>query len=336
MSPNAEFLAYAHDKFNVDLPPSLVWSDVGKLNWDQRAPQDFVRTFVDNYPNLVSMHPEFPEVARPLFFAIVKHGASQPSTQHWWTEQIADALRLWTKNGVRDMSAQEADTLAPLLRPRLRYGGQSPYKIATMVYASAMLWERMGPETLNAGDVQSGSSRKDVGSSMASLLHRCLLHRYRPQETELDERDTYNAYACMCGIFEELRPSMSEIGGVLMPLHHNTKAWSVAVSFCTPPEAGHWADLDAAFGTLPLRPDDFDAWVILSYLHTYAQTDASCAKLVQSLDAANPELAKAWLDIWPAVSSLYTGNECFSAAVELWKTGPRPLEAVELPSLSLD
>lgn len=331
MSPNAEFLAYAYETFHVELPPSLAWSDVGTLNWDKRAPQDFARTFVNHYLDLVSTHPELPEVARPLFFAIVKHGASQPSTQHWWTDQIADVLKLWTKVGVRDMSAQEADTLAPLLLPRLKYGGQSPNKIATMVYASPMLWERMGPETLSAGDVLPGSTRKDVGSQMASLLYR-----YRPQDTALDERDTYNAYAGMCGLFEEILPTLSEIGRVLMPLHHNTKAWAIATSLCVVPAQDKWMDLEPALGTLSLRPDDSNAWAIFSRLHKHVQTDASCAELVRSLEASNPELAKAWINIWPAVSSLYTGNESFSAAVELWKTGPSPLEAVELPSLSLD
>jgi hypothetical protein len=327
------FVDYAREQFNVELPPSPFWDDMGKLDLDCRANHQFVRSFCKAYPELACKHPNFNELVRPLCFAIVKHGAAQSDTQHWWVDAIADVLPLWTKNGVLDMSTAQAKELAPLLRPRLQYCDHSKNKIASMLFASKALWDQMGEETLTSG----GHIKKDSAEEFFSMTAMTtLLHRYRPKDTSFDLRDTQNAYSSMCGLFQSVVPNLLEVSTVLMPHHHNTLAWRIAVSMCEAPARSQWMALEPALASLPLLADDPCAWAIISHLHERTDGDASGIELLRVLEEKNPKIGAAYRKVWPVVCTMYDAKERFEAAVALCKSTPRPMQTIELPSLSAD
>lgn len=326
-----EFLEYAHNKFDVDLPEHPAWAQVAELNWDTRAPHTFTKEFNEHYDTLIKQTPELETLARPLFFAMVRHGASQPSTAHWWPDIMATALPLWTVSGTRDMSTEEATVLTSLLRPRLQHGVHSVNKTAAMLLASPALWATLGKETLQAAKVEPGKEHELESGPAAAML----VHRYTPEKTAFDARDSSNAYAGMCGMFQDKRPNLAEMSPVLAP-HHNTLAWRIALGMCEMPNTGDWTKLQSSLGALPLLPSDPNAWTILARLHELAPEDASCSELVRTMESANPGMAAAYPNIWPAVSVMYDAKERDGAAVALWGNAPGHGEALELPSMGLD
>lgn len=331
MDTNAKFIAYAKKQFDADLAPSKAWAKVGHLDLNDFACQEFVKDFIQAYPHLVRDHPDTAEVARPLFFGIAHYAAKQPPTRYWWLDIMDDVVLLWTTMGVRDMSHEEADVLAPLLRARLQQGEYEENIIGSMLLHSPLLWERLGEETIEACRTRIKNGLPTPGSRLSALLHR-----YRPQETMLMGQDALNAYGAMCGWFKAVQPTLVEMRAILMPQHHCALAWSVAMENCETPKHGDWIELMPVFASLRLCPDDKFAWAIFAHLEDNARSDASCAQLVQALGSFNPKMEKAYLDLWPAVTAMYDKHARNAAAAALWKSvAVNKHDSLELPSLGL-
>lgn len=328
---NAACIEYAKKHFNVDLPSSEAWTAVGKLDLDARASQVFVEAFLRAYPEIVKSEPTFRQAARPLFFAIVKYGAKQPFTDHWWAEIITKVLPVWTTLGAHDMSQAEADILAPLLRPHLTRGERLEKNVASMLCSSSALWKHLGDAAVRA----CSARQRDVLDPLSEL--NTLLHRYQPQKVFLDANDTKSAYGNMCGWFHATKPTLVEMRTILMPLHNCAKAWGVALSACKEPSAGTWMELYPAFSSLVLEPGDASSWDVVAHLHEKARSDSSCAQLVKKLGGLNPTMENNYVKLWPAISTMYAGKDRSAAAVQLWMAAPQnDQESFQLPGLALN
>lgn len=200
-----------------------------------------------------------------------------------------------------------------------------------MLLYSPQLWTYLGEDTVKA------CSARLIDAPDASSHLGTLLHRYRPQECALDVREAMNAYGQMCGWFKDIKPALVDIQNILMTNHHHPIAWYVAMSNCKEPLHGEWMGMAPALSSLPLHPHDEYAWGILAHLNNNARSDPSCAQLVQALVQANPDMAKAYQELWPAISVMYDEKERKRAAVELWAdTLSTKVETLALPSLTLD
>lgn len=200
-----------------------------------------------------------------------------------------------------------------------------------MLLYSPQLWTHLGDDTVKACSAPLIDA-PDPGSHLGALLHR-----YRPQDCVLDVQDAMNAYGQMCGWFQDVKPALVDMQTILMPNHHHSLAWYMAMRNCKEPLHGDWMEMAPALSSLPLHPHDEYAWGIVERLNNNARMDRSCAQLVQTLGQAHPDMAKAYQELWLAISAMYDEKERKRAAVELWaSTHSTEMESLGLPSLTMD
>lgn len=188
-------------------------------------------------------------------------------------------FEVWTQHGTRELSEEQAQTIAPALK-KLLVGAkvQRENRVFDMASMSYQLWILMEPSI-------SKIYEKRPSDQDTLLAYNHLFHKYAPQLVTFKEGENRDSYEMMCGEYEAVKPPLLPTIIMLSEKHANPLAYATALKICSKKDhslPGQWMKMQHAFSSLNLDPSDPNAWDFWHSLCDCTASDASGQELLAS------------------------------------------------------
>lgn len=105
-----------------------------------------LQTFTQKYAELIKHYPDIHKLLEPIALEVILFNLKYMETT-WWGHECFPVFDSLTKNGVHDITKEQADFLIDALKPFLYEDNMSRKCVfINFIYTSPMLWTSMKPD----------------------------------------------------------------------------------------------------------------------------------------------------------------------------------------------